>query len=90
MRDDYRGRRRQPPEVEVGSPEFLVLIAESPEIADAATLGERVVTEGPDGWITIVWPKRVARTPGCTAGRHDDRRGPGGSGGRSVSQPIEP
>ena len=43
-------------EVEVGSPEFLALIAESPEIADAATLGERVVTEGPDGWITIVWP----------------------------------
>ncbi len=44
------------PEVEVGSPEFLALIAEMPEIADAATLGQRVITEGPDGWITIVWP----------------------------------
>ena len=44
------------PEVEVGSPEFLELIAEAPEIAEAATLGERVITEGPDGWITIVWP----------------------------------
>ena len=54
-RDDFESGD-SPPEVEVGSPEFLALIAESPEIADAATLGERVVTEGPDGWITIVWP----------------------------------
>jgi len=44
------------PEVEVGSAEFLELIAEDPDLADAAALGERVVTEGPDGWITIVWP----------------------------------
>ena len=36
--------------------EFLELIAEDPSLADAAALGERVVTEGPDGWITIVWP----------------------------------
>ena len=54
-RDDFESDD-SPPEVEVGSPEFLALIAESPDIADAATLGERVVTEGPDGWITIVWP----------------------------------
>jgi Ca-activated chloride channel family protein len=45
------------PEVEVGSAEFLELVAEQPELADAAALGERVVTEGPDGWITITWPE---------------------------------
>jgi Ca-activated chloride channel homolog len=45
------------PEVEVGSVEFLALIAAAPEIADAAALGARVITEGPDGWITIVWPE---------------------------------
>jgi len=54
-RDDFEPDT-DAPEVEVGSPEFLELIAEAPEIADAATLGERVITEGPDGWITIVWP----------------------------------
>jgi hypothetical protein len=48
------------PEVEVGSVEFLELIAEEPDLADAAALGERVVTEGPDGWITIVWPDVAA------------------------------
>ncbi len=54
-RDDYEADT-DAPEVEVGSAEFLELIADAPELADAATLGERVVTEGPDGWITIVWP----------------------------------
>jgi Ca-activated chloride channel family protein len=54
-RDDYEAEA-EAPEVEVGSAEFLELIKEAPEIADAATLGERVITEGPDGWITIVWP----------------------------------
>ncbi len=54
-RDDFEPGT-EAPEVAVGSPEFLALIATAPEIADAATLGERVVTEGPDGWITIVWP----------------------------------
>ena len=44
------------PEVEVGSDEFLELIARDPSIADAAALGERVIALGPDGWITIVWP----------------------------------
>jgi Ca-activated chloride channel family protein len=44
------------PEVEVGSPEFLELISRDPGIAEAAALGERVTTLGPDGWITIVWP----------------------------------
>jgi Ca-activated chloride channel family protein len=57
-RDDYE-EGTDVPEVEVGSAEFLELIAEQPELADAATLGERVVTEGPDGWITIVWPNVV-------------------------------
>ena len=47
------------PEVEVGSGEFLQLIAQDPSLADAAALGERVVTEGPEGWITIVWPDVV-------------------------------
>jgi Ca-activated chloride channel family protein len=54
-RDDYDPDVRAP-EVEVGSAEFLELIAAMPEFADAAALGERVITEGPDGWVTIVWP----------------------------------
>jgi Ca-activated chloride channel family protein len=54
-RDDYEAET-DAPEVEVGSAEFLELIAEDPSLADAAALGERVVTEGPDGWITITWP----------------------------------
>jgi hypothetical protein len=58
-RDDF-DTDSSAPEVEVGSAEFLELITEAPEIADAATLGERVVTEGPDGWITIVWPDAEA------------------------------
>jgi Ca-activated chloride channel family protein len=45
------------PEVVVGSPEFTALIEAAPEIAEAAALGERVVTDGPDGWVTIVWPE---------------------------------
>lgn len=58
-RDDYEADT-EAPEVEVGSAAFLELIAEVPELADAATLGERVVTEGPGGWITIVWPDVAA------------------------------
>jgi Ca-activated chloride channel family protein len=54
-RDDFE-TGTDAPEVEVGSAEFLELIAQAPEIADAAKLGERVVTEGPEGWVTIVWP----------------------------------
>jgi Ca-activated chloride channel family protein len=57
-RDDFEPGT-DAPEVEVGTPGFLALIAEAPELADAAALGERVVTEGPDGWITIVWPDIV-------------------------------
>ena len=38
-------------------PAFLALIGESPEIAEAAALGERVITLGPDGWVTLVWPE---------------------------------
>ena len=54
-RDDYEpGSDAR--EVEVGSADFLALMTEAPEIAEAATLGERVVTLSPDGWITIVWP----------------------------------
>ena len=54
-RDDYE-QDTDAPEIEVGSDEFLELIALDPSLADAAALGERVVTEGPDGWVTIVWP----------------------------------
>lgn len=48
------------PEVLVGSEAFLALIAAGPELATAAALGDRVVTLGPDGWVTIVWPERDA------------------------------
>jgi len=44
------------PEVVVGSDAFAALIADAPDLAAAAALGERVVVEGPDGWVTIVWP----------------------------------
>ena len=54
-RDGYEAEL-EAPEVLVGSDEFKELIAESPEIAEAAALGERVIVLGPDGWITIVWP----------------------------------
>ena len=54
-RDDFE-EGTETPEVEVGSAEFLALMAQDPGLADAAALGERVVTEGPDGWITITWP----------------------------------
>jgi Ca-activated chloride channel family protein len=55
-RDDFEPGT-EAPEVAVGSDEFLTLIAEAPEVAEAASLGERVVTLGPDGWITLVWPE---------------------------------
>lgn len=55
-RDGYEAEL-EAPEVIVGSEEFDALIAEFPEIAEAAALGERVVVLGPDGWITIVWPE---------------------------------
>jgi Ca-activated chloride channel family protein len=48
------------PEVLVGSDAFLALIAASPDLATAAALGDRVITLGPDGWVTIVWPDRDA------------------------------
>lgn len=44
------------PEVEVGSAEFRALLVADPELAAAAALGERIITLGPDGWVTIVWP----------------------------------
>jgi Ca-activated chloride channel family protein len=56
FRDDHE-EGTDAPEVEVGSPEFSALLEAAPEIAEAAALGERVVTEGPDGWVTIVWPE---------------------------------
>jgi Ca-activated chloride channel family protein len=55
-RDDYEAGT-DAPEVSVGSAEFLALIGQSPEIAEAAALGERVITVGPDGWVTLVWPE---------------------------------
>ena len=48
------------PEVVVGSRAFLDLIAAAPDLATAAALGDRVIAEGPDGWVTIVWPERSA------------------------------
>ena len=54
-RDDHVDGTKAP-EVVVGSPEFTALIEAAPEVAEAAALGKRVVTEGPDGWVTIVWP----------------------------------
>ncbi len=48
------------PEVLVGSDAFLALISAAPDIATAAALGDRVVTLGPDGWVTIVWPEQPA------------------------------
>lgn len=48
------------PEVVVGSEAFAALMKASPEIADSAALGERVVTRGPEGWVTIVWPEGEA------------------------------
>ena len=55
-REDYEAGT-DAPEVTVGSAEFLALIGQSPEIAEAAALGERVITVGPDGWVTLVWPE---------------------------------
>ncbi len=55
-RDDFEADT-EAPEVEVGSSRFLALLGEAPELAEAAALGERVVTRGPDGWLTLVWPK---------------------------------
>ena len=55
-RDDYE-EGAPAPEVVVGSAAFTELIEAVPEAAEAAALGERVVTEGPDGWVTIVWPE---------------------------------
>jgi Ca-activated chloride channel family protein len=44
------------PEVEVGSEAFRSLLADDPGLAAVAALGERVVTLGPGGWVTLVWP----------------------------------
>jgi Ca-activated chloride channel family protein len=54
-RDDYESGTAAP-EVKVGSEVFLRLIGAEPGIAGAAGLGPRVITLGPDGWLTIVWP----------------------------------
>ncbi len=48
------------PEIRVGSPEFAALLEGSPDLATAAALGERVVTRGSAGWVTIVWPEAGA------------------------------
>ena len=59
VRDGYEPGT-EAPEIVVGSDAFAALIARAPELAAAAALGERVVVEGPDGWVTIVWPELVA------------------------------
>ncbi len=71
-RDDYEAGT-DAPVVEVGSDEFLELIARGPSLADAAALGERVVTEGPDGCITS--PGRTSAA-GPEPAAHRMRRGP--------------
>jgi hypothetical protein len=58
-RDDYEPGT-EALEVEVGSDEFRALVAEDPDLAAAAALGERVVVMGPDGWLTLVWPETDA------------------------------
>jgi Ca-activated chloride channel family protein len=55
-RDDFEAGT-DAPEIEVGTPAFLDLVAEDPDLAEAAALGERVITRGPDGWLTLVWPE---------------------------------
>ncbi len=59
-RDDHEADSAAP-EVTVGSPEFRALVQADPDLAEAAALGERVVTLGPDGWITLVWPDVTTR-----------------------------
>jgi Ca-activated chloride channel family protein len=54
-RDDYEADT-DAPEVEVGSEAFRSLVADDPDLAAQAALGERVVTLGSDGWVTLVWP----------------------------------
>ena len=44
-------------EVTVGSEEFARLLASDPSLAAAASVGTRVIVEGADGWLTIVWPE---------------------------------
>ena len=44
------------PEVLVGSAAFAALLEARPELATAAQLGARVIAEGPDGFVTLVWP----------------------------------
>ncbi|MFN8622235.1 MAG: VWA domain-containing protein [Chloroflexota bacterium] len=48
------------PEVAVGSDAFRALLAADPGVAAAAALGARVIVEGPDGWVTLVWPATAA------------------------------
>jgi hypothetical protein len=78
-RDDYEAGI-DTPEVTVGSAEFLALIGQSQEIAEAAALGERVITLGPDGWVTLVWPEVEAGRPQSSGrGGHDPTRVRGSS-----------
>ena len=48
------------PEVAVGSAAFAELLAAQPELAGAAALGERVLVNSKDGWVTLVWPDAEA------------------------------
>lgn len=58
VRDGYEPGTAAP-EVVVGSDAFLALIGADPSVAAAAALGERVIVEGPDGWVTLTWPEPV-------------------------------
>ena len=44
------------PEIAVGSAAFAELLAAEPALAAAAALGERVLVESRDGWVTLAWP----------------------------------
>jgi hypothetical protein len=55
VRDGY-DPKVDAPEVIVGSDAFRALVQADAGIAEAAGLGPRVITDGPNGWITIVWP----------------------------------
>jgi Ca-activated chloride channel family protein len=58
-RDDFEPGT-EAPEVAVGSDEFRSLVADDPDVAAAAALGERVIVATDDGWVTIVWPDVAA------------------------------
>ena len=88
------------PEVVVGSAAFAELVAARPELATAAQLGERVVAEGPNGFVTLVWPAadsveavHVPESPDGSDGVEDIVAAPTGTeliGTSPDGGPVEP